>query len=303
MPSEPAIAVLSRLASERAGIFSGRDAVSLGVSRDRLRKLLAQGVIERLHPDVYRMTAVAPSARQRLHAALLWAGESAAAAGRSAAVLYRLEGVRATTPEIVLPPNIRGRLAEARVYHADPRSLMVRTVDGIRVTGVEATIVRLGSILDEQAFEIACEDARRRHLTSVPAIDAYLDRFGKRGRPGTAATRRLLAQLDPVHAARSTLEVMTRRLLVEHGIVDFVRELPLEWNGRTYRYDFAFPRQRVVLETNGRRWHDDAADFEHDHEKWSVPARHGYRLVFATWRKVTRTPVQMLRELTTAIAA
>ena len=180
MPSEPAIAILSRLASERASIFSGRNAVSLGVGRNRLRKLLEQGVIERLHPDVYRMTAVAPSARQRLHAALLWAGESAAAAGRSAAELYRLEGVHATTPEIVLPPNVRGRVAGVQVYHADPKSLMVRTVDGIRVTGVEATIVRLGSILDEQAFEIAFDDARRRRLTSLPAVDAYLDRFGKR---------------------------------------------------------------------------------------------------------------------------
>jgi hypothetical protein len=39
----------------------------------------------------------------------------------------------------------------------------------------------------------------------------------------------------------------------------------------------------VILETNGRRWHDDPADFERDQEQWSVPARHGFRLVFATW--------------------
>ena len=39
---------------------------------------------------------------------------------------------------------------------------------------------------------------------------------------------------------------------------DFIREFPLEWKGRTHRYDFAFPTRRVILETNGRRWHDDA---------------------------------------------
>ena len=113
----------------------------------------------------------------------------------------------------------------------------------------------------------------------------------------------VLDELDPVHPARSTLEVKTRRLLVEHGFTDFVREYPLTWNGRTYRYDFGFARRRVILETNGRRWHDDAADYEHDHEKWSVPGRLGYRIVLATWTKVTREPDALLAELTATLAA
>ncbi len=114
--------------------------------------------------------------------------------------------------------------------------------------------------------------------------------------------RGLLADLDPVHPARSVLEVKTRRLLVANGITDFVREFPLEWQGRTYRYDFAFPDAKTILETNGRRWHDDAADYEHDHEKWSIPGRHGYRIVLATWDKVTRHPQELLRELASTLA-
>jgi very-short-patch-repair endonuclease len=105
-----------------------------------------------------------------------------------------------------------------------------------------------------------------------------------------------------VHAARSTLEVKTRRLLVANGITNFVRELPLVWNERTYFYDFAFEHGRTILETNGRRWHDDPADYEHDNEKWSVPGRHGYRIVFATWNKVTREPEHLLRELAAAVS-
>ena len=62
-------------------------------------------------------------------------------------------------------------------------------------------------------------------------------------------------------------------------------------------------RERTILETNGRRWHDDPRDYEHDHEKWSVPGRHGYRLVLATWEKVTRTPGRLLDELETTLAA
>ncbi len=99
------------------------------------------------------------------------------------------------------------------------------------------------------------------------------------------------------------LEVKTRRLLVARGLDDFVREFPLTWNNTTYRYDFAFPARRVILETNGRRWHDDATDYEHDHEKWSVPGRCGYRIVFATWSKIERQPDSLIDEVKAALAA
>jgi hypothetical protein len=52
---------------------------------------------------------------------------------------------------------------------------------------------------------------------------------------------------------------------------------------------------------NGRHWHDDPADFERDQEKWSVPARHGFRLMFATWETVTRRPEQLVAELRRAL--
>jgi len=115
--------------------------------------------------------------------------------------------------------------------------------------------------------------------------------------------RDLLRELDATHPSRSTLEVKTRRLLVATGHTGFVREFPLEWNRRTYLFDFAFEREQTILEVNGRRWHDDASDYEHDNEKWSVPGRHGYRIVFATWEKVTQNADALLQELEATLAA
>jgi len=250
------------------------------------------------------MTAVAPSHEQRLRAALSWVGDGSAATSRSGALIYGLEGVTAAAkPAIAVPYGIRARSNNIDVHHGSRPALMIRRVRGLPVTGPEYTLLRLAHELDEEAFEIACEDARRRGLTSVPALRAYLDRYGKRGRPGVATMRRLLDQLDPSHPSRSTLEVKTRRLLVARGITDFVREFPLDGNGRTYFFDFAFEADRTILETNGRRWHDDPADYEHDHEKWSVPGRHGYKLVLATWNKVTKRPDALVAELRATRAA
>jgi len=297
-----AIAAISELSAPTLGVFRGQDAVALKVSRNQLTRLCTSGVIARELPDVYRMTVVASSSLQRTVAALLWAGDDAAACGRSAGEVYGLEGVIGERPEIAVTSWRRSDLVIVH-HHHDLAPLMPRTHRRVRVTGVEATLVALAHALDDEAFEIACEDARRRRLTTVSGLNSYLDRFGRRGLPGVAATRALLDQLDPVHPSRSTLEVKTRRLLVAHGMTEFEREFPLEWNGRTYRYDFAFPASRTILETNGKRWHDDPTDFEHDQEKWSVPARHGWRIVFATWERVTRHPDRLLAELAAALAA
>jgi very-short-patch-repair endonuclease len=302
MNNSAALAVVSGLGAASLGAFTGTAAMGARVSRDQLTRMLTAGVIDRVHADVYRLTAVPACHEQLLHAALLWAPTGCADC-RSAGAVYGLEGVAPGEPEIVVPAGRKFRSDAVIVRRVDKRAaLMVRDVRGIAVTGPEATVLSLGRVLDPEALEIACEDARRRRLTSIPALRSYLRKYGHQ-RPGAAALRALLADVDPVHPARSTLEVKARRLLVAHGITDFVREFPLTWNGRTYRYDFAFPRRGVILETNGRRWHDDAADYEHDHEKWSVPGRLGYRIVLATWAKVTRDPHALLADLTATLAA
>jgi hypothetical protein len=119
---------------------------------------------------------------------------------------------------------------------------------------------------------------------------------------------------ESYHCARSSLssilatrtgppsKVKTRRLLAANGLTDYIREAPLAWEGREYAYDFVFESGRVILETNGRRWHDDPTDYEHDHEKWSVPGRYGYKLVLATWDKVVH-PAGLIAELRTTLAA
>ena len=304
MVREGPIGELSQLSAGTLGVFRGRDAVGLGVNRKQLAALRAAGVIERELPDVYRMAVVRRTTEQRLRAALMWAGDAAAGSTVSAGEMYKLEGVRASRPEIVVPASTNLRSSSVVVHRVSDRApLMIREVRGLRVTGVEATLVALAHVLDGEAFEIACEDARRRRLTGVPALRKYVSRFGRRGLPGLRTMNSLLDDLDPVYAARSTLEVKTRRLLVAHGLTAFRREFPLEWNGRVHRFDFAFEGQRTIIETNGRRWHDDASDYEYDNDKWSVPGRHGYRIVLATWEKVTSRPEELLEEVTATLAA
>jgi very-short-patch-repair endonuclease len=304
VPNVAGLAALTRAAAPQLGVFLACRAEELGITARQLADLRSAGVVERAYPRVYCFTAVAPSAEQRLRAALAWAGPAASAAARSAGALYALSDVHAQQPEIVVPESLRARHPEIIVHHARHRSaLMLRTVRGIPTTGPEATLQALAHVLDPVALEVACEDARRRRLTSVPALHRYLERFGARGRPGATRLRVLLTDLDPRWPSRSKLEVLTRRLLAEEGLTRFVREHPLIEGGQTFRYDFTFLRERVILETNGKRWHDDATDYQRDQHKWSIPARHGFRLVFATWSDVTEHPERFVAGLRAALTS
>jgi hypothetical protein len=298
------IAALSALCRANRGVFRGHDAVALGVRRTQLGALCERGILVRELPDVYRMMAVPRSDEQRLRGALLWAGASAAGDGRSAGWWYGFEGVRARRPEIVVAGSTNPRCAGVATRRVDNvASLMIRGHRGLRVTGVEATLTRLAYLLEDEALEIVCEDARRQQLTSMPALYAYLDRHARRGQAGIASLRHLLAQLDPQHPSRSTLEVKARRLLVAHGFTDFVREFPLDGPRRTYFFDFAFCPQLTIFETTGKRWHDDPLDYEDGNEKLSIPGLHGYKLIMATWDKVVNRPDQLIDELRRTLAA
>jgi very-short-patch-repair endonuclease len=305
MHNESPIAAITWMTVNTSGVLSGGEAVRRGVSRKQLQRLCQDGFLERVLPDTYRVVAVASTAEQRLRAALLWAGPRAAGWCRSAGMIYRLEEVVARSAEIVVPDSRGCRPPSGIVVRRsnDREALMIRQVRGFPVTGVEATLVALASRLDATQLEVACEDARRRRLTTVPAMRAYLDRHGRSGRSGSAALKQLLCDLDPEHPSRSKLEVLTRRLLAANGLGGFTRELRLEWNGRAYYFDFAYEPYRLIVETNGRRFHDDPNDYEYDQEKWSVPARYGYRIVFATWSKVNDAPQKLCGEIRAALAA
>jgi hypothetical protein len=86
-------------------------------------------------------------------------------------------------------------------------------------------------------------------------------------------------------------------------LTDFVREYPIDDDSERVRFDFTFIHARVILETNGKRWHDDPADDRRDLRKWSIPARHGFRLVFATWSDVNDRPERFVADLRAALTS
>lgn len=305
MAEERADVSLARLARRQHGVFTREQAIEKGLRERQVQHRVAERRWARVLPGVYRHAGTPPNRQLVTNAALLWAGPYAVITARPAAWEWRIVADEPTRADIAVPSRVRIRsnpLVRVRQIDDDGR-LQVRRRNGFPVTGPAATLLMLAADVDATDLEDAFESARRQRLITVASMRRYLDGYAHRGTRGASAMRAVIAAVDPAAPSRSRLEVLTRELLHAHGIVDFVREYPMQWNGRAYFFDFAFAARRVILETNGRRWHDDPVDYEHDNEKWSVPGRFGWRIVFATWDKVLRRPEALIAELLAALAA
>ena len=284
---------VSRLSADSLGVFRGPDAVEARREPQAARGA-RRGRRHRPRPARHlpndRSRAVE---RQSLRAALLWAGPTAAAAGVCGRRALRPRGRAAAgtrdrrhaTDAWPAPDLVRGSSRKS------PSSAAAATAPGLAGHGGGADDGGAGAALDGGGVR----DRVRGRATATTHDGLRAPRVSRTlpGRPGAAALRHLLDELDPVHASRSTLEVKTRRLLVAHGLTDFTREFPLAWNGR------ALSLRLRASSAGGRSSRPTAAvgtttptDYEHDNEKWSVPGRHGYRIVFATWDKVTGRPAR-----------
>jgi very-short-patch-repair endonuclease len=195
-------------------------------------------------------------------AAVLACGEGAVLSHRSAASLWRLLGPTGGPVEVSVPTT-SGRAARP----------------GIRL---------------HRRVTLGPRSVSRRSDIPVTTPAQTIDDL--RGRVSPAQLRRAIRQAEVLglatglHGAadrtRSELEHLFLRLCHRH-------RLPTpEVNVRigSHTVDFLWREQRVVVETDGYRYHRGSQAFENDHERDLDLRSRGYDIVRLTYRQVTADP-------------
>lgn len=225
-----------------------------------------------MFPQVYRVAGVPPSLEQRAVSVTLWGGPDAVVSHDTAAALWQIaapgrglhvsSGRRFTSP----PAGVRTHVAD--VSRRDRGSLR-----GVCVTSVARTLLDLAADRSDDRLLPVVERAILGDLVTPDQLHDVVRR-----NPGRRGCRRLARCLDS--AGSSALERKVEELLREAGLPPHRREYPV---GR-FRLDFAWPRARVAIEADGRRWHSSRAGFERDRAKHNVLVQDGWRVVRVTWR-------------------
>jgi len=229
-------------------------------------------------------------------AAVLACGPRAAASHRTAAAVLGLLAAPAGPIEVTV--SRPGRRRPGVIVHSS-RNLTgddLTSVDGVPCTTVARTLVDIAGVLTERRLARALEQAMILLVFDIRAVEAALARAA--GRAGTRKLRRLIEGLDDA-APRGRTEL-------ERRFLELVREQRLPEpvvNGLVcgYEVDFHWPRDRLIVETDGRETHDTPAGFERDHQRDLGLEFSGWHVIRITWRQLEREPRRIADVLRTRL--
>jgi hypothetical protein len=286
------------LLARQGGIARERDVVRAGLSRRRLRRAVRDGRLRRLTPHL--VTNVAhPGPHEQLRAAAV--GLDATVSHQDAALLWGLELVRTPERRHVTVPRCRSRRTHegTQVHRADlgPDERVHR--DGVWMTTPVRTLVDLCRVLSLAEAVVVLDSALRLGVVSVDVLAAAV-RDVPPG-PGRRRVVRAFQHIDP-HSG-SVLESLCRVLLVLAGLGPFETQLVVEaaQGVRIGRVDFAWPGERLVVETDGFAFHTDRRAFREDRRRGNRLQLAGWLVLRFTWEDVVDHPDEVVNAVRQAL--
>ena len=297
MPREAVLSSLRRTehalaakATAQHGVIARRQLLELGVTRHQIERMRSSRRLHDVHRGVYAVGHRALSERGHWMAAVLACGPDALLSHRSCAALTGIRRTALSYVEVIVPTR-RGRIEGVRAYVCARVAPQDRDhIDGIPCTSLARTLLDLATVLPRRGLERACDEAEVQQLFDLAATEDVLDR--SRGCRGAAKLRAVLRE----HAigttlTRSELEERTLALLDRANIPRPEVNVRLVCRpGIAPEVDFLWRHQRVVLETDGHRFHSTPRQIERDRRNEADLTRAGYRVLRATWRQVEREP-------------
>jgi very-short-patch-repair endonuclease len=271
---------VARLAAEFEGVLDLDELRSCGLSTQAVSRRARQGRLHRLHEGVYAVGHPNVSQRGRFIAAVKACGPDAALSHRAEAARSGFRAWRGGDVEVTIPGTSLRVHPGIRVHRS---SLMTRNDqmvrDGILVTNATWTVVALAAVLKPDDLRGAVREALGLKLVSVRGLLALLHRLGPVR--GARRLRRILAR--SALPTRSELEDVVYDLIISGGFAPPEVNTPLRIEGRTVIPDFRWPEQRLVVEADGARWHDNALARADDAERQALLERHGETVLRVDW--------------------
>jgi hypothetical protein len=211
-------------------------------------------------------------------AAVFACGPGAALSHGSAAVLHGLWRSSARMHVTVHRggPHSGAGIVVHRTRRLDPAEMTA--IEGIDVTTVARTALDLAERLKPRMLMALLDRADELELFDLAQITACIDR-----NPGRRGITTLREALDLDLPGESELQRRFLKLCRDAGLPEPEREAQLG----AYHADFFWPHANLVVETDGRSFHDRRAAFESDRERDLDLAAIGIRTLRVTWRMVT----------------
>jgi predicted transcriptional regulator of viral defense system len=200
--------LLAALVVSQHGVVARRQLLELGFTSSMIERSVQRGQLHPIHRGVYAVGHARLTVRGRWLAAVLACGPDAALSHAAAAALWELR-TAPTTIDITAPGKRTHAGIRCHVARARPPWT---TIDGIRATTLERTLLDQAERLSLQRVRSMLESAQRRDLLDVARVRAAIA-----SSPGRS-TRRLEQALTELHD-----EVPWTQSELERAFLDLIR--------------------------------------------------------------------------------
>ncbi|MGE3325481.1 MAG: type IV toxin-antitoxin system AbiEi family antitoxin domain-containing protein [Acidimicrobiia bacterium] len=269
---------LARVAATQHGLLTSADFTRAGISRRQVDALVRSGFVTALHRGVWRVSGAAPPRLQRYGAALMAVGEGSALSHRSGMAVWTVPGIEVDSLEVTVPRQRVHRIDGLVVHRStDLRDHHLRTHAGLVVTSPARTLVDIAGCLWPATVDRVLESWLTRKLVTIEEIEDTIDEIARQGRPGSAGARAMLQRRALGRSiADSNLEVITARLLERAGLEVVHHHLVMIGSEIVAELDFAFPAERMYLESDGFGAHTTRRAFDRDRTRQNLLTELGW---------------------------
>jgi very-short-patch-repair endonuclease len=270
------------LVRKQHGVIARWQLLELGLSAAAIERRTKNGRLRPVFRGVYAVGRPDLTREGWWMAAVLACGRDAALSHGSAASLWGISDGRPVI-EVCVPNRTRARHSGLHVHRRRFTAGEVTRHRGIPVIAVVPTLIDLATQLSKDALEAAIGEADKRDLTDPERLRHELEAFP--GRPGVAALRRTLD--------RRTFRLTDSQL--ERYFLAIVREtdLPMPETRRypgSARVDFYWPELRLIVETDGLRYHRTPAQQAKDRLRDQRPLAAGLTTLRFTHEQIRYEP-------------
>jgi very-short-patch-repair endonuclease len=237
------------LARTQHGVIARRQLLALGFTHDGIKHRLRRGRLHRVLQGVYSVGRRELSPKGRWMAAVLACGDDACLSHRSAGALYGLCEERNGVIEVSVRGTTEPRRDGLKVRSRPSLpSQDVGTLDRIPITSPVRTLLDLATELGLKRLERAVNEADKLDVIDPETLRRSLETYA--GQPGVKPLRALLDR-DTFLLTDEELERLFLRLAREVGLsLPKTKEMV---NG--FEVDFYWPELRLIVETDGLRYH------------------------------------------------
>ena len=287
---------VARIAAAQEGMVTTAQLKRAGFGRTQISRRVAGGWLVRVHTGVYLLGAFSgPWGRET--AALLACGPGAALSHWTAARIDAFTGLGAAEIHVTVEGRLPGRREGIRPHRV--KSLPTGDVvvkHGLRVTAPARTLLDLAAVAPRGVLERLAEEAMVQRLVGMAELREIIG--CATGRPGVRGLRAVVDLLDEPLFTRSEAEKQLRALVRSAGLPQ--PRMNVRRGG--WEVDAVWDSQRLVVEVDGRKFHDTSPQFERDRRKDADLVLAGYRVLRFTWLRLTKEPVEVVAIIAAALA-